>query len=69
MINLISYIIAGIVAMALMFFFITPILMIVIGIIVLMVGCWALGFKIIVKVDDRKIGYIRWTKFYPLPKG
>jgi hypothetical protein len=26
--------------------------------------CWALGYPITVKVDGKKVGYLRWTKFH-----
>lgn len=35
------------------------------GLIVLFFLAWAVGIPITVKKDGTKVGYVRWTKFYP----
>lgn len=60
-----GYIVGAIIGLAFVVVFTIWVLWFMLAVLVLGVLAWACGMKITVSQNDKKIGYIRWTKFYP----
>jgi len=60
-----SMIIVGILAIVVLIFAMTYFITFLFVMIGFFAFCGAIGFPITIKADGKKIGYIRWTKFYP----
>lgn len=63
--KLISLVIAGLLAILIIFSFTGLILTFVAFVFGVIFISWVCGYPIVVKSNDVPIGYIRWTKFYP----
>lgn len=64
--NIAAMVIVGILAMIVIVLF-SGVFIALLGLMLLFfIVVWALGLPITVSVKGKKVGYIKWTKFYPM---
>lgn len=63
--KLLGIILFGAIVVAFVAFFGTWFLMALIATVVILALAWMIGVPIAITRNGKKIGYVRWTKFYP----